>query len=80
MRILHMLGCFKLPDGFAGTNADALRLLANHLEDGSLPNYTDWKVSKEEDDAWFSTFQAAYPTLQAGKYRFHGSIAVGEYA
>ncbi len=79
MRILHMLGCFKLPDDFAGTTADALRLLANHLEDDSLPNHTTWKVSKEENDAWFSTFNAAYPTLQEGVYRFHGSMAVGEY-
>lgn len=79
IKILQLLGCFKMPEDFIGSKADALRLLADFLDDKSKPEHTGWEFTEGETEAWKQVFQGAWPTLDKGQYKFHGSITVSDY-
>jgi hypothetical protein len=74
MKLFQFQGCFELPDDFAGTKADALRLLAAYLDDQTLPE-TSFKISEGEREGWVAVFYASLPAFAKGK-RLHACFAL----
>ena len=60
MKILGIHAFYTLPDGFEGSLADGLRLLAEHLDDSSKPlippNYKYEGIVKEANELLFKRY------------------------
>lgn len=72
MKLFRICGYFKLPDDFAGTADDAMRLLAEYYVN-SPPVTNAKRVRPESMTMWSATWPDAAECFSTSERRFSGS-------